>query len=92
MNDLEPLKVFNRLTVLGDDDRDEIKAEKTRLDQACVLLDMLPRKGSNAFEDFVSALYELKGQRHLAKLLIEDSGIDVSTISKGENISFSNLV
>lgn len=91
-SDLEPMKVLNRLTVLGDEDRDEIKAERTRTDQACALIDMLPRKGSDAFQDFVSALYELKGQDHLAKLLLKDSGLKIPDISKGEIISLSNLV
>ena len=90
--DLEVKKVLKRLNVLDDEDREEIKAIGTRMDQTCALLDMLPRKGSNAFKDFVSALNELKGQEHLVKLLIEDSGIEVSSISKGENVSFSNLV
>lgn len=86
-SDLEPMKVLNRLTVLGDEDRDEIKAERTRTDQACALIDMLPRKGSDAFQDFVCALYELKGQDHLAKLLLKDSGLKIPNISKGEIIS-----
>lgn len=84
--DLEVKKVLNRLTVLEDDDRDEIKAEKTRVERADTLLDMLPRKGSNAFKDFLSALFETNGQKHLAELLIKDSGIEISSISKGENI------
>lgn len=90
--DLEVKKVLNKLTVLGDEDRDEIKAERTRTEQARALLDMLPRKGSNAFTDFVSVLYEVKGQEHLADLLRKDSGIEIPTNSKGENISFSNVV
>ena len=90
-NDLEVKKVLNKLTVLGEEDRDEIKAEKTRTEQARALLDMLPRKGSNAFTDFVSALYEIKGQEHLADLLRKDSGIEIPTNSKGEDISLSNL-
>ena len=91
-NDLEVKKVLNRLTVLGDEDRDEIKTERTRTDQARALLDMLPRKGSNAFKNFVSALYEIKGQEHLADLLRKDAGIEIPTNSKGEDISLSNLV
>ena len=90
--DLEVNKVLNRLTVLGDDDRDEIKAGRTRVNQACALLDMLPRKGSNAFKDFVSALFEITGQEHLAKLLAKESGMEISSFSKGEIISSSNLV
>ncbi|XP_020610415.1 uncharacterized protein LOC110048990 isoform X2 [Orbicella faveolata] len=83
-NDLEVKKVLNKLTVLGDEDRDEIKAERTRTEQARALLDMLPRKGSNAFTDFVSVLYEVKGQEHLADLLRKDSGIEIPTNSKDD--------
>ena len=85
-NDLEVKKVLNKLKVLDDEDRDEIKAGRTRMEQALTLLDMLPRKGSNAFKDLLSALFEINGQDHLAKLLIKDSGIEISSISKGENI------
>ena len=90
LKDLEVKKVLNRLTVLGDEDRDEIKAGRTRMEQASALLDMLPRKGSNAFKDFLSALFEIAGQEHLAKLLIKDSGMEISSFSKGEIISFLN--
>ena len=83
--DLEPSRVLNRLTVLDEEDRDEIKAEKTRTARVWVLLDMLPRRGSDAFKDFVCALYETKGQEHLAKLLSKDSGIEIPSSSKGEN-------
>lgn len=82
--DLEVKKVLNRLTVLDDEDRDEIKAISTRGEQAGTLLDMLSRKGSNAFKDFLSALFEINGQKHLAQLLIKDSGIEISSISKDD--------
>ena len=91
-NDLEVKKVLNRLTVLDVDDMDSIKAGGTRMEQASALVDMLPRRGSNAFKDFLSALCEINGQEHLAKLLIKNSGIEMSSISKGENTSLSNLV
>ncbi len=89
--DLEPLKLLNRLDVLDDDDREEIKTKETRREQAYALLDMLIRKGPNAFKNFVSTLYELKSQKHLADLLIQDSGIQIASIPKGENTFFSNL-
>ena len=88
--DLEPSKLLNGLEVLDDDDREEIKTKETRKEQAYALLDMLVRKGPNAFRDFVSSLYELKSQKHLADLLIEDSGIEISTTPKGKN-TFSSL-
>ncbi|XP_078384574.1 uncharacterized protein LOC144667044 isoform X2 [Oculina patagonica] len=80
--DLEPLKLLNRLDVLDDDDREEIKTKETRREQAYALLDMLIRKGPNAFKNFVSTLYELKSQKHLADLLIQDSGIQIASIPK----------
>ncbi|XP_078342187.1 uncharacterized protein LOC144627991 isoform X5 [Oculina patagonica] len=81
--DLEPLKLLNRLDVIDDDDREEIKTKETRREQAYALLDMIIRKGPNAFKNFVSALYELKSQKHLADLLIQDSGIQIASIPKG---------
>lgn len=92
--DLEPSKLLNRLDVLDDDDREEIKTKETRAEQAYALLDMLIRKGPNAFSNFVSTLHELNSQKHLADLLIKDSGIQISTVPKGKDTLssfYSNL-
>ena len=80
--DIEPLKLLNSLDVLDDDDREKVKMQKTRTERAETLLDMLPRKGPDAFQNFVAALS--RSQRFLADILIKDSGIDVSTFSRGE--------
>lgn len=83
IRDLEPLKLLNDLAELFDeDDRDEVKAENTRKDQVEALLDMLPRKGPTAFEEFLRALN--KRQSHLATPMIEQSGIDVSKCEEGK--------
>jgi len=83
IKDLEPLKLLNDLSeCLDADDREAVKALNTRKDQAEELVDMIPRKGPTAFQCFVAALH--KRQKHLAKPLIEESGIDISTILKGE--------
>ncbi|XP_058969660.2 uncharacterized protein [Pocillopora verrucosa] len=82
VRDLEPLKLLNRLDVLGDDDRELVKAKKTRSEQAEELLDMLPRKGDDAFQNFITALYN-GSQRFLAEPLIRASGMDESSFLKG---------
>lgn len=79
LRDIEPLKLLNSLDVLDDDDREEVKMQKTRTERAETLLDMLTRKGPDAFQNFVAALS--RSQRFLADVLIQDSGIDVSTFS-----------
>lgn len=82
LRDIEPLKLLNSLDVLDDDDREEVKMQKTRTERAETLLDMLTRKGPDAFQNFVAVLS--RSQRFLADILIKDSGIDVSTFSTGE--------
>ncbi|CAH3037614.1 unnamed protein product [Pocillopora meandrina] len=83
VRDLEPLKLLNRLDVLGDDDRELVKAKKTRSEQAEELLDMLPRKGEDAFQNFITALCN-GSQKFLAKPLIRASGMDESRFLKDE--------
>nr|XP_058969660.1 uncharacterized protein LOC131796025 isoform X2 [Pocillopora verrucosa] len=84
VRDLEPLKLLNRLDVLGDDDRELVKAKKTRSEQAEELLDMLPRKGEDAFQNFITALCN-GSQKFLAKPLIRASGMDESSLLKGSH-------
>ena len=86
VRDLEPLKLLHDLAeVLDEDDRDEVKSGSSRKNQAETILELLPRKGPKAFECFVGALN--KRQKHLARPLIEQSGIDVSNFIKGERYS-----
>ena len=85
LKDLEPIKVINRLDFLDDDDRDQVKAQKTRSKQAEELLDMLPRKGPDAFHGFITALYS-GSQKFLARPLIKASGMEESHFSKGEAV------
>ena len=68
--DLEPKNILAKLVeILSDTDEGEIKAETTREKKCDKLLEILPRKGPNAFKVFVEAL---KGEApHLASDLIE---------------------
>ena len=87
VRDLEPSKVLNDLyECLDEDDREAVKAHSTRVARAEELVDMIPRRGPEAFQCFVAALY--KRQRHLAMPLIEESGIDSSSFEKGKGILF----
>ncbi|XP_067057441.1 uncharacterized protein [Acropora muricata] len=82
IKDLEPWKIVNDLAeIFDEDDRDEVKAENTRKEQAEALLDMLPRKGPTAFKQFLRALN--KRQPHLATPMVEESRIDVSKCEEG---------
>ncbi|XP_068733322.1 uncharacterized protein [Montipora capricornis] len=83
VRDLEPLKLLHDLAeVLDEDDRDEVKSGSSRKNQAETILELLPRKGPKAFECFVGALN--KRQKHLARPLIEQSGIDISNFIKDD--------
>ena len=87
IRDLEPLKLLNDLSeCLDEDDRESVKAHSVRKDQAEELVDMLPRRGPKAFQCFIAALH--KRQQHLAKPLVEESEIDVSTLLRGKNLFF----
>ena len=87
VKDLEPSKVLNYLSeCLDADDREYVKAQGPRGACAEELIDMIPRRGPTAFQCLVAALY--KRQRHLAMPLIEESGIDSSSFSKGKDILF----
>ena len=69
-DDLEPKNVLPKLvTVLTETEEEEIKAQSTRHKRCDKLLEILPRKGENAFEVFVKALK--KDVPHLASVLIE---------------------
>ena len=71
--DVEPRNLFQYLgDVFNQTDEDEIKAEKTRTDQVDKMLEILTRRGPNAFDEFVGAL--LSTQPHLASALIQETG------------------
>ena len=82
VSDLEPNNILPYLVrVLDLSDEAEIKAQSTRQERCLTLLEMLPRKGPNAFKVFVKALK--KEAPDLASDLIEAgnnrlSGIEVS--------------
>ena len=68
--DLEPNNILPDLgSVLTVKDEEEIKAKSTRQERCDMLLEILPRKGPNAFEVFEEALKEEAA--HLASDLIE---------------------
>ena len=67
--DLEPENILpNLVEILDDTDEGEIKAQSTREKKCDKLLEILRRKGPNAFEAFVEALK--KKVSHLASDLI----------------------
>ncbi|XP_067021487.1 E3 ubiquitin-protein ligase hecd-1-like [Acropora muricata] len=68
--DLEPKKLLPHLVskrILDESDEQVIKGKGTRGDSCDALLEMLPRRGPNAFHEFVEALRNV--QPHLADLL-----------------------
>ena len=70
IKDLEPNNILPDLgRVLTVNDDEEIKAQSTRQRRCEKLLEILPRKGPNAFKVFVEALK--KEASHLADVLIE---------------------
>ena len=72
-NDVEPRNLLQYLRdVFNETDEEEIKAEKTRTDQVDKMLEILTRRGPNAFDEFVSALF--KTQPHLGCALIQETG------------------
>lgn len=72
--DLEVMKLLPKLhLVLDTDDEEEVKAEATRRKKVDKLLNILPRKGSEAFHVFVKGLQEI--QPFLAAPLLRYSGI-----------------
>lgn len=71
VDNLQERKVVEQLFaegILDQTDREEINAETSRFDKCCLLLDMLPRKGPNAFQSFLQAL-RLSSQGFLADKL-----------------------
>ena len=60
------------VSVLGITDEQEVKVKATREDMIDKLLEILPRRGPKAFDDFVKALQEV--QPFLAAPLVQESG------------------
>ena len=74
--DLEPVKLLPYLVkVLDVTDEQEVKVKATREARTDKLLDILPRRGPKAFDDFVKALQEV--QPFLAGPLLQEAGIYV---------------
>jgi hypothetical protein len=72
--DLEPRKLLPHLvTVLDTPDEQEIKSQSTREDQVEKLLEILPRRGPQAFAVFLEALDVV--QSFLAVPLREEEGM-----------------
>ena len=68
--DLEPNNILPDLgRVLTEKDKEKIRAQSTRQERCDTLLEILPRKGPNAFSAFVDALD--KEAEHLASDLIK---------------------
>lgn len=72
--DLEPTKLLPFLvSILDVTDEQEVKVKLTREDRIDKLLEILPRRGPKAFDEFVKALQEA-GQSFLASPLIQEAG------------------
>ena len=77
LRDLEPSRVASSLYskgIISDEDKEEVNAKATIREKAETLLDMLPRKGPQAFDTFCEVLREVSP--HLEVLLkpVEDKG------------------
>lgn len=78
VQDLEATQLLSYLyqeDILSENDRDSIKAEKTRGAKSEKLLDILPRRGKRAFDVFCQALATTDGQDHLVDLLKPNESI-----------------
>ena len=72
VEDLDALSLLSYLYqehTLSENDVDLIKAERTRSSQAEKLLDIVPKRGPQAFHTFCRALERGDGQNHLVALL-----------------------
>ena len=86
-NKLEPKKLLPYLVnVLDYEDQEVIREEATRRDASDMLLDILPRRGPKAFEDFVKALQEV--QPYLASPLVQQSGKNISRYKAGTTLLY----
>ena len=73
LKDVEPRKLLPYMgNVFDQTDEEKIKAQTTRTDEVDKMLEILTRRGPNAFDEFVGAL--LSTQPHLASALIQETG------------------
>ena len=73
LRDVEPRKLLPYMgNVFDQRDEEEIKAQKTRTDEVEKMLEILTKKGPNAFDEFVEALSRTKS--HLVLTLIQETG------------------
>ena len=73
MRDLEAKKILPCLAdILGEADDQEIMQQNTREESSDKLLEILARRGPEAFSEFLKALQKV--QPHLAEPLIKEAG------------------
>lgn len=73
LKDVEPRKLLPYMgNVFDQTDEEKIKAQTTRTDEVDKMLEILTRRGPNAFDEFVLAL--LRTKSHLASALIQETG------------------
>ena len=73
IQDLQAANIANYLipcNLLTEREFEEIKAAKTNQEKTELILSYIPRKGSQAFDQFVAVLNEVPGQQHLAQKLL----------------------
>lgn len=88
VEDLEALSLLSYLFqehTLSENDVDLIKAERTRSLQAEKLLDIIPRRGPQAFHNFCRALERGDGQNHLLALLKTPGSAPQGEVSSTNN-------
>lgn len=72
--DMDPQEVLLQMStnlVFSPRDEEEIMAKEGRTRQCETLLDILPRRGAEAFSSFVNALKSSRFQLHLATIIRE---------------------
>ena len=77
------------VNVLDVTDEQEVKVKATREDRIDKLLDLLPRRGPTAFDDFVKALQKV--QPFLATPLLQESG-NIDSFLHCSKIPFSKNI
>lgn len=72
-DNLEPLKILSHLNeILDNRDIAKIRGKDNRAEMCDEFLDILPRRGPEAFDSFVEALKREKTQAYLADHLIQE--------------------
>ena len=81
LENMQPIKLLPYLTsILDESDRQEVRQEPTTEQQIDKLLDILSRKGPDAFGEFINALE--RKQMFIALYLKQETGNTRSTIFK----------